>query len=103
MWLEDAYPPFGDAPCPAALSFTDETGPRNRLSVGFRVILVIPHLIVLGLLSICWWITAFISWFAILVTGNYPAGLYGFGQCVLLWFIRVEAYLLLLVAEHPSF
>src|SRR5258708_15931553 len=60
MLLQDAYPPFGDAPYPAALSFTDETGPRNRLSVGFRVILVIPHLIVLGLLSICWWITAFI-------------------------------------------
>ena len=103
MLLQDSYPPFGDAPYPAALSFTEETGPRNRLSVGFRLILVIPHLIVLGLLSICWWITAFISWLAILFTGGYPAGLYTFGQGVLQWYIRVEAYLLLLVDEYPPF
>jgi hypothetical protein len=103
MLLQDSYPPFGDTPYPAALSFTEETGPRNRLSVGFRLILVIPHLIVLGLLGICWWITAFISWLAILFTGKYPAGLYTFGQGVLQWYIRVEAYLLLLVDEYPPF
>src|SRR5207302_3039119 len=33
MLLDDAYPPFGDAPYPATLSFVEETGRRNRLTV----------------------------------------------------------------------
>lgn len=103
MLLADHYPPFGDAAYPASLTFVDAEGARNRLTVGFRLILIIPHLIVLGLLSIAWWVTTFVSWLVILFTGNYPAGLYDFGVGVLRWFIRVEAYLLLLVDEYPPF
>jgi hypothetical protein len=103
MLLQDRYPPFGDAAYPASLSFTEEAGPRNRLTVGLRILLAIPHLIVLGLLSIAWWVTAFISWLAILFSGTYPQGLYEFGVGVLQWYVRVEAYLLLLVDEYPPF
>ena len=103
MLLEDRYPPFGDATYPASLTFVDAEGARNRLTVGFRLILIIPHMIVVGLLSIAWWVTSFVAWFAILFTGNYPQGLYDFGVGVLRWFIRVEAYLLLLVDEYPPF
>jgi hypothetical protein len=103
MLLEDGYPPFGDAAYPASLTFVDAEGPRNRLTVGFRLILIIPHMIVVGLLSIAWWVTSFVAWFAILFTGNYPQGLYNFAAGVLRWFIRVEAYLLLLVDEYPPF
>jgi hypothetical protein len=103
MLLEDRYPPFGDAAYPASLTFVDAEGARNRLTVGFRLILIIPHMIVVGLLSIAWWVTSFVAWFAILFTGNYPEGLYTFGVGVLRWFIRVEAYLLLLVDEYPPF
>src|SRR6266699_7245305 len=85
MLLEDRYPPFGDAAYPAALSFTEETGPRNRLTVGFRIFLVIPHVIVLGLLSIAWWLTALIAWLVILFGGAYPRGLYDFGVGMLQW------------------
>jgi hypothetical protein len=103
MLLEDRYPPFGDAEYPAALTFVDVEGPRNRLTVGFRLILIIPHMIVVGLLTIAWWVTSFVAWFAILFTGSYPEGLYNFGVGVLRWFIRVEGYLLLLVDEYPPF
>jgi hypothetical protein len=103
MLLEDRYPPFGDAAYPASLTFVDTEGARNRLTVGFRLILIIPHMIVVGLLSIAWWVTSFVAWFAILFTGNYPEGLYNFGVGVLRWFIRIEAYLLLLVDEYPPF
>ena len=103
MLLEDRYPPFGDATYPASLTFVDAEGARNRLTVGFRLILIIPHMIVVGLLSIAWWVTSLVAWFAILFTGNYPEGLYTFGVGVLRWFIRVESYLLLLVDEYPPF
>jgi Domain of unknown function (DUF4389) len=103
MLLQDAYPPFGDAAYPATLTFVDAETPRNRLTVGFRLILIIPHVIVVGLLSIAWWVTTFVSWFMILISGKYPEGLYGFGAGVLRWFIRVEAYMLLLVDEYPPF
>jgi hypothetical protein len=103
MLLQDAYPPFGDDAYPAALAFVEPEGPRRRLSVGFRLILIIPQLLVVGLLTIAWWVTACIAWLAILFTGNYPEGLYEFGVGVMRWFIRVEAYLLLLVDEYPPF
>jgi hypothetical protein len=103
MLLEDRYPPFGDAAYPASLTFVDAERARSRLTVGFRLILIIPHMIVVGLLSIAWWVTSCVAWFVILITGNYPQGLYNFGVGVLRWFIRVEAYLLLLVDEYPPF
>ena len=103
MLLEDRYPPFGDATYPTSLTFIDAERARSRLTVGFRLILIIPHMIVVGLLSIAWWVTSCVAWFAILITGNYPQGLYNFGVGVLRWFIRVEAYLLLLVDEYPPF
>jgi hypothetical protein len=103
MLLQDAYPPFGDDAYPASLTVVEPQGPRRRLSVGFRLILIIPHLIVVGLLTIAWWVTSFVAWLAILFTGNYPEGLYEFSVGVLRWFLRVEAYLLLLVDEYPPF
>lgn len=103
MLLEDSYPPFGDAAYPASLTLVESGRARNRLTVGFRLILVIPHAIVLGLLSIAWWVTSFVAWLVILFTGNYPQGLYDFGVGVLRWLIRVEAYVLLLVDEYPPF
>jgi len=103
MLLEDAYPPFGEAAYPASLVFTDVERARSRLTVGFRLILIIPHMIVVGLLSVAWWVTTMVSWFAILITGRYPQGLYEFGVGVLRWFIRVEAYLLLLIDQYPPF
>ena len=103
MLLEDRYPPFGDAPYPASVVVVDPVGARDRLTVGLRLLLLIPHVLVLFFLLCAWWVTTIIAWFAILVTGAYPEGLYGFGAGVLRWSIRVEAYGLLLVDEYPPF
>ncbi len=103
MLLEDPYPPFGDAPYPASLTIVDPIGPRDRVTVGFRIFLGIPHFIVLVCLVFAWWITSFVAWLAILFTGAYPQGLYDFGVGVLRWLLRVEAYMLLLVDEYPPF
>ncbi|HZP48282.1 MAG TPA: DUF4389 domain-containing protein [Vicinamibacterales bacterium] len=102
MLLEDAYPPFGDAPYPASFEAVDPAA-RDRLTVAFRLVLAIPHFIVLFFLLFAWWITAVVAWFAILLTGAYPEGLYDFGVGCLRWLLRVESYLLLLVDEYPPF
>jgi Domain of unknown function (DUF4389) len=103
MLLVDDYPPFGDAPYPVSLTIVDPPGPRNRLTVGLRMLLVIPHGIALFFVTLGWWITSVVAWFAILITGNYPGGLYIFAAGALRWTLRVEAYLLLLVDEYPPF
>lgn len=102
MLLEDAYPPFGDAPYPSSIEIADPAA-RDRLTVAFRIILVIPHAFVLFFLLFAWWITTVVSWFAILFTGAYPEGLYSFGVGCLRWLLRVECYMLLLVDEYPPF
>jgi hypothetical protein len=103
--LRDEYPPFGDGPYPAALELTqpEPDASRDRITVAFRIFLVIPHLIAVWALGIAWAITSVIAWFAILFTGEFPDGLYRFGVGVLQWNIRVEAYLLLLHDEYPPF
>jgi Domain of unknown function (DUF4389) len=103
MLLEDPYPPFGDAPYPASIEIVDPTGSRDRLSVALRLILALPHLIVLVFVVLAGVLMTIVAWFAILFTGEYPQGLYEFGVGVLRWRLRVEAYLLLLVDEYPPF
>jgi uncharacterized protein DUF4389 len=102
MLLADRYPPFGDGEYPATLTIV-EPAARARLSVGFRILLAIPHFIVLFFLVFAWWVTAAVSWVLILITTDYPQPLYDFGAGVFRWLIRVEAYVLLMVDEYPPF
>jgi len=103
MLLEDDYPPFGDAPYPSSVEIVDPALPRNRVTVGFRIFLAIPHFIALFFVVFAWWVTAIVAWVAILITGAYPGGLYEFGVGALRWLLRVEAYILLLVDDYPPF
>jgi hypothetical protein len=103
MLLEDAYPPFGDQPYPASIDIAEPAGPRDRLSVGVRLFLAIPHILALFFVLLAWCLTTVLAWFMILFTGTYPRGLYEFGAGALRWRLRVEAYMLLLVDEYPPF
>jgi small-conductance mechanosensitive channel len=66
-------------------------------------LLVIPHYIVLIVL----WIGAFFAivaaWFAVLITGRYPRGLWNFVVGVSRWTTRVTAYFYLMVDPYPPF
>lgn len=103
MLLRDEYPPFGESVYPARLMLREPRDARDRLSVAFRLILVLPHLVVLWVLGIAWVMVTVIAWFSILFTGRYPARLYDFAVGVLRWNTRVEAYFLLLRDEYPPF
>lgn len=103
MLMRDEYPPFGEGPYPAGIGLPMPEGERDRLTVAFRVLLALPHIIVLCLLSIAWAFTTAAAWLIILITGRYPEMLYGFAIGVLSWSMRVEAYMLLLRDEYPPF
>jgi hypothetical protein len=98
----DAYPPFGDGAYPASVTVA-EPGPRDRATVAVRLLLLVPHLVVLAFLLLAWALVTIVAWFAILITRAYPAGLHPFAVGVMRWLVRVEAYALLLVDEYPPF
>jgi hypothetical protein len=110
-FLRAEYPVFGFAMTPddpgtdprVRVDLTPQLEQRNRVTVGFRFILVIPQLIMLALLAIAEWFVLVIAFFAVLFTGRWPEGLRGFSLGVLRWWLRVEAYLLLLTDEYPPF
>lgn len=101
--LTDEYPPFGDEEYPATLEVARPAAPRDRLTVFFRILLALPHILLLCFLSVAWTFTTAVAWVVILFTGRYPETLYGFALGVLAWSMRVEAYMLLLRDEYPPF
>jgi uncharacterized protein DUF4389 len=110
-FLREEYPPFefpsapgdpGDVPR-VRVDLLPELEGRNRLTVAFRIILAIPQLIMVALLGLLGTIVLIIAFFAVLFTGHWPAGLRRFTVGVLRWWLRVEAYLLLLTDAYPPF
>jgi hypothetical protein len=89
-------------PHPIQVVVTDDLQ-RNRLTVFFRSLLVIPHLIVLFLWSIVAEIAILVAWFAALITGRVPAGLHNFIASWLRYTTHVYAYLFLLADPYPPF
>ena len=76
---------------------------RNRLTTFFRLILVIPLAIWLYIYAIAAGIVLVIAWFAIVITGHYPRGLYDFVAGYTRFITRVTAYAALLCDPYPSF
>lgn len=76
---------------------------RNRLTALIRLIMVIPHAIVLMLYGIAAFIAVFVAWFALVFTGRYPEGLYNFVAGYNRLYARVLSYGLLLNDDFPPF
>jgi hypothetical protein len=76
---------------------------RSRLTVFFRFIMVIPHLIWSMFYGLAAEIVVFLAWFAIVVTGRYPAGMYDFVAGYLRFSTRLLGYMLLVTDEFPPF
>ncbi|MBN9308220.1 DUF4389 domain-containing protein [Devosia sp.] len=76
----------------------------NRWLPLVKWLLAIPHYIVLAVLSILAVLATILAWFAILITGSYPRGLFDFVVGVGRWAARVWAYAFLLVTDtYPPF
>lgn len=99
-----------DVPAGQAARSADEVlvafagpAPQRRLTVFFRLIMVIPQCIVLYALNIAAGVLLVVSWFAALFTGQVPAGLADFLVGYLRWYGRVIGYVWLLTDAYPPF
>lgn len=81
----------------------DAIARTSRLTVAFRIILALPHLLALYAMGYAALVAAIASWFAALFTGRVPQGLYGFNGWIVRYGTRVIAYVWLLTDRWPSF
>ncbi len=84
------------------VAFAEPAGQR-RLTVLVRLILAIPHVVVLWVLSIAAEVVAVVCWFAALFTGRLPSGPAEFQVGYLCWVTRFYAYVFLLTDVYPPF
>jgi hypothetical protein len=75
----------------------------SRLTVFFRIILAIPHLVWATLYGVATLIAVVIAWFAALFSGRVPEGLHSFIAGYLTYWARVVAYVALLADPFPPF
>ena len=87
---------------PAAFE-ADYAEQRSRLTAFFRLLLAIPHAIVLYIYGIVASVLVIVAWFAIVLTGRYPQGLYGFIAGFVRYTTRFLAYTVLLCDPYPPF
>jgi hypothetical protein len=67
-------------------------------------LLAIPHYVVLFFLTVGALFVVIAAWFAILFTGRFPRGLFGYLEGVARWYNRVTAYAFALVTDrYPPF
>lgn len=111
MLLTDRYPSgdpltaIGPLPVredPVRLESGDDLR-RNRLTVFFRLLLAIPHLIWLTLWSVVAFFAAIGNWFATLFTATAPAGLHRFLASYMRYQLHVGAYVYLVGNPFPGF
>src|SRR4051794_16340456 len=76
---------------------------RSRLTVFFRLLIAIPHLIWMTLWGVVVELAVLVAWFAALFTGRVPDGLHGFLASYLRFYARVSSYLFLLADPYPPF
>jgi len=77
--------------------------PRNRLTVAFRIVLAIPHLIISQIWGYLAQILAVIQWFIIVFTGQRNEGIWSMQRTWLGYYARVLGYADLLFDTYPEF
>lgn len=76
---------------------------RSRLTAFFRLLLVIPHAILIYIYGLATLVLVVVVWVAIVITGRYPKGLYDFIAGFVRYATRFLAYTVLLCDQYPPF
>jgi hypothetical protein len=100
--MEQAGTTTAQARHPVRLVVNDDLR-RNRLTVFFRLLLAIPHLIWFILWGIVAFLAGIANWFATLVKGQSPEGLHNFIATYLRYQTHVYSYVLLIADPFPGF
>lgn len=122
--------PYADATDhPVSVHVTPVTEGRSRLSVAFRLLLAIPHLILVsgplagalawgigsesgegfewsaagGVYGFVIFVVTIVAWFMLVLRGRHPGSLYRLATHFLRWRVRANAYLMLLHDDYPPF
>lgn len=104
LLYDKPYPPFGtDAGTVPVTQSLEYEEAANRLTNALRFIWVIPAFVVAAVLSVAATVVLVISWFAILITGKQPSGLYSFLLKALRYLVQTQAYSLLLTDTYPKY
>ena len=102
--LFDPYPAFasdaGPAPVRSGIAFEEQA---DRLTNGLRFIWMIPAAILAALLGIVSGVLVLVSWFAIVITGKHPKGMWDFILKVLRYTLQTQSYGLLMTDTYPKF
>jgi hypothetical protein len=103
--MDDTYPSTDEEQSVRLdMPYPDAREGLNRWLPLVKWFLAIPHFIVLVFLTFAAIIMVIVAWFAILFTGRYPRGIFGFVEGVMRWWNRVIAYALMLVTDrYPPF
>lgn len=103
--LTDDYPSTDEQQAVhVEIDYPDVERDLNRWLPLVKWLLALPHYVVLLFLGIAEIFVVVFAWFAILFTGRYPRGLFGFVAGVGRWQNRVIAYAFLMVTdEYPPF
>jgi len=78
-----------------------ERARQNRWTVGFRLVLAIPALLLAGAYGGVLLVAALLGWFAALARGRMPLGLRNAGALALRYTAQTYAYVLLLTDRYP--
>jgi hypothetical protein len=103
--LTDSYPSTTkDQSVHLDIDYPDASKDLNRWMPLVKWLLAIPHYVILAILCIFAFFAIVVAWFAILITGRYPRGLFNYVVGVFRWSMRVSAYMYLLVTDkYPPF
>ncbi|WP_051965809.1 DUF4389 domain-containing protein [Kitasatospora mediocidica] len=101
--LVDAYPPFSlDPPADYPVRIELRPGRLNRLAVLFRLILMIPAVIIQSLASSGWFAVSVLIWLWVLIAGRMPRPLFEATAAITRFAMRVHAYGLMLTSAYPK-
>jgi len=99
----------GRAPVYTMVTTFDETVTMNQLwgipfiGIWVRMILLIPHFIILGFYGLLVFFLTWVTWIPVLLNGRYPSWGYDLVGGFLRWYTRVYAYGTLMAAKYPPF
>lgn len=101
--LTDRYPPFAfvSSEYPVRITFPPRTQ-LNRAAVLFRIILVLPVMILSSVVSYGWFVLSIILWLIVLIAGRMPATLFLATSATLRYQVRYQTYLVMLTSAYPK-